>query len=113
MVKWIAAVSLLVAAVAAVPAAAARAGSPTVPDTLRVPDGNELLFTTFATGTQIYICQVQTEDPNSFAWRFKAPEAQLRDDLGEPVGIHFAGPSWQGNDGSTVVGEVLAREIGR
>ena len=43
------------------------------------------------------------------AWTLKAPEAVLRDAAGTVVAKHFAGPSWQANDGSTVVGEVVAR----
>ena len=38
----------------------------------------------------------------------KAPHALLFHHGGEVVGIHFGGPTWQGNDGSKVVGARLA-----
>jgi hypothetical protein len=56
-------------------------------------------------GFQIYTCQAS---PGGFAWHLKAPDAALSDASGAVAGRHFAGPSWQANDGSTVVGEVLA-----
>ncbi len=55
-------------------------------------------------GFQIYTCQAS---PGGFAWQLKAPDAALSDASGAVAGRHFAGPSWQANDGSTVVGEVL------
>ena len=36
-----------------------------------------------------------------------APDASLLDAKGQVIGKHFAGPSWQANDGSIVVGEAL------
>jgi Protein of unknown function (DUF3455) len=57
-----------------------------------------------ARGVQIYVCE-RTSD--AFAWRLKAPEATLFDAAGAEAGRHFAGPSWQAKDGSTVVGEAL------
>ena len=62
-----------------------------------------------ARGVQIYICTATGE---TFAWRFKAPEAVLVDPLGQEVGRHFAGPSWQAKDGSIVVGEVVVSSAG-
>jgi hypothetical protein len=55
-------------------------------------------------GVQIYTCE---QVSGGFAWRLKAPEAALLDAAGTEVGRHFAGPSWQAKDGSTVVGEPL------
>jgi Protein of unknown function (DUF3455) len=59
------------------------------------------------TGTQIYTCEAS---PSGFDWRLKAPEAKLLDDAGAEFGRHFAGPSWQARDGSTVVGEVVVSD---
>lgn len=50
-----------------------------------------------AEGVQIYQC-------NGTAWTFVAPRADLLNDGGEVVGHHYAGPTWEANDGSTVVG---------
>jgi len=58
----------------------------------------------FAKGVQIYTCKAVAA---TYAWTLKAPEATLSDTKGNVVGKHFAGPSWQANDGSTVVGEAL------
>jgi len=55
-------------------------------------------------GVQIYSCQPAG---TAYAWKLKAPDAILLDDKGETVGRHFAGPTWQARDGSTIVGEPL------
>ena len=57
-----------------------------------------------ARGVQVYVC---AQDSGAAAWRLKGPEAVLRNSAGVEVGRHFAGPSWQATDGSTVVGEAL------
>ena len=56
------------------------------------------------TGAQIYTC-AQAE--GGYGWKLKAPDAVLTDAAGRRVGHHFAGPSWQSDDGSLVTGEVL------
>ena len=47
-------------------------------------------------------------DGGQFAWVLKAPEAQLTDKNGKPFGKHFAGPSWEANDGSRITGKAAA-----
>ena len=106
---FITAASLMLAAMAIAPAAGAQHELTAIPNSLKAPSGNVLLFTTFASGAQLYVCAPQTDDPNKFAWTFKAPVAVLWNDQAEQVGTHYAGPSWEGNDGSKVVGEVVAR----
>ena len=59
-----------------------------------------------ADGVQIYTCDAKG---GGFEWSFKAPEANLFDKEGRQVGTHFAGPTWKIDDGSEVVGEVLAK----
>lgn len=54
----------------------------------------------FGKGVQIYVCKAS-------GWTLKAPDASLSDAKGHLIGKHFAGPSWQANDGSVVVGESL------
>jgi hypothetical protein len=77
------------------------------PSPLSPPAEARLLIQAVAEGVQIYTCTVQG---SGAGWTLKAPEAVLRDASGKQViGRHFAGPSWQANDGSTVVGEVAAR----
>jgi len=56
-------------------------------------------------GVQIYAC-AKTND--AYAWQVKAPDAELFDSAGQKVGKHFAGPTWQSNDGSKVVAEAVS-----
>src|SRR5262249_34838833 len=71
-------------------------------DTLQVPDGNKVAFHVYAIGVQIY-------QWNGTAWVFIAPMAALFADAGYHglVGIHYAGPTWESNSGSKVVGTRL------
>ena len=81
-----------------------------VPDILKVPEGSLLLLQALGEGVQIYDCKPSTTDPAKGAWTFREPKATLYDDAGNIVGTHFkgpTGPTWQANDGSTVVGKVL------
>jgi hypothetical protein len=80
-----------------------------VPPDLVPPASAVLLFELGAHGVQIYTCQADPNDATAFVWTFTAPEAELLNARDEVVGRHFAGPTWQGQDGSAVVGKVLAR----
>ena len=73
---------------------------------LAPPAGARLLLRSAAEGVQIYMCQPAGA---GFGWVFKAPEAALFDETGRQVAKHFAGPSWEAEDGSTVVGEVATK----
>ena len=69
---------------------------------LQVMAGNRLTFHAFGVGVQIYRW-------NGTGWTFVVPQAVLFADAGEGaiVGIHFGGPTWEGVDGSEVVGSVI------
>lgn len=98
----------IVAALAVTPGVQAQQVAPTpVPENLKVPEQNVMLLEAYATGVQIYVCSTKAGDPNAYAWTFKAPEAELRNEDGEKIGKHYAGPSWEGNDGSKVMGEAV------
>jgi hypothetical protein len=84
--------------------------APVVPENLKVPATQMLSLETHATGVQIYECSASKTDPTRFEWVFKAPEADLFDSEGKKVGKHYAGPTWESNDGSKMVGEVKARD---
>lgn len=71
------------------------------------PTATHLVQEVYATGVQIYSCEAGAQGPT---WIFKSPEADLANGRGQLVGTHFAGPSWKNNDGSLVVGEVVAKE---
>jgi hypothetical protein len=75
------------------------------PKQLEPPAGEQLLLQVHAKGDQIYACK---SDAGQFAWSLKAPDAQLFDKDGKLFGKHFAGPSWEANDGSRVTGKAVA-----
>jgi len=85
---------------------------PMVPDGLKMPANQTLSLETHATGVQIYDCKPNKDDPTRFEWVFRAPEADLFNPAGKKIGKHYAGPTWESNDGSKVVGEVKARDDG-
>jgi uncharacterized protein DUF3455 len=93
---------LLLAACADLPFFAA---AQQIPSQLQPPANEQLLFQLHAKGDQVYTCKA---DGGQFAWTLKAPDAQLFDKDGKPFGKHFAGPSWQANDGSRVTGKAIA-----
>lgn len=51
-------------------------------------------------GVQIYDCRASGA---GYAWTFRAPEADLLGHCGHVAGTHYVGPTWEANDGSTVV----------
>lgn len=91
------------------PALANTLKPPTVPDNLKAPQGEVLLLKSPAKGVQIYQCQSKADNPSQFEWTLKAPEAILFNDRGKKIGKHYAGPTWEANDGSMVVGQVKER----
>ena len=56
-------------------------------------------------GVQIYRC---SQSGGSYAWTLVAPDATLTGADGKVFGHHFAGPTWQAADGSSVVGKPVA-----
>lgn len=84
------------------------AQAPQIPDSLQVPNDQKLKFRLVASGDQIYLCHT-VPGPTGFKWLLKAPEAVLLDARQDIVGKHFAGPSWQLDDGSTLVGKLQAK----
>jgi hypothetical protein len=87
--------------------------APGVPPALKVPANEVVSLEAFATGVQVYQCVAGKADPKKLEWVFKAPEAELFDRDGKPLGRHYAGPTWESKDGSKVVGAVKAQEPGR
>jgi len=84
------------------------ASRPDVPEALRPPAGQALAVELLASGVQVYECAAG-EAVGTYEWKFRGPEASLRDPGGRPMGTHFAGPTWKAPDGSFVVGEVRGR----
>jgi hypothetical protein len=85
---------------------------PDTPATLRPPAGRVVYLEALASGVQIYECMSKPAEPSTYEWTFRAPEAALVDRSGRSLGKHYAGPTWESVDGSTVVGEVKARDPG-
>ncbi len=82
---------------------------PKTPPELQVPTNSSLVLKARGKGVQIYECASKPDEANAFAWKLKAPEADLFDDNGQKVAHHFAGPTWQASDGSSAVGSVRAK----
>lgn len=81
---------------------------PQAPANLQPPAGQTFVMEALASGVQIYDCGAKA-DGSGPAWVFRAPEAALADKRSNPLGKHYAGPTWEAPDGSRVVGEVKAR----
>jgi hypothetical protein len=85
---------------------------PELPAALRAASGDVAYLETLAVGVQIYECAAKPGAASGHEWQFRAPEAALTDRGGRSLGKHYAGPTWEGDDGSKVVGEVKARDPG-
>jgi hypothetical protein len=71
---------------------------------LAAPAGSKLALRVHAKGVQIYTW-------NGVSWTFNGPLATLSADAARngTVGTHYAGPTWESNSGSKVVGAVIDR----
>ena len=81
--------------------------TPIVPDALKVSSKETLLFAVRGKGFQIYEPAPKQGDPKQYEW-IHVPEADLFDFEGNKVGSHYAGPTWESNDGSKVICEIIA-----
>jgi hypothetical protein len=75
---------------------------PALGHALKVDADESLAFIVPAKGVQIYECR-------NNEWAFVAPAADLFDAKGNKIGRHYAGPHWEAEDGSKIVGTVKAR----
>lgn len=69
-----------------------------------VPPHSRLLLRAIGSGDQVYGCA-------NGHWALKAPDAMLLNQEGAVIGRHFAGPTWQLDDGSLVKGKAVAEEL--
>src|SRR5258707_3497694 len=104
--SWLLIVSLF--AISSVISVRAYVRPPQAPEILRVPAGQTVLLKALGKGVQIYECKATAADPGKFDWTCKAPEADLTNKHGKKIGKHYAGPTWEANDGSKVIGEKKA-----
>jgi hypothetical protein len=82
-----------------------RMGFDPAPAELTPPAGNSPAFTFVAEGVQKYECRAKD---GAAAWVGTGPEARLYNADDKQVGRHYAGPTWEYQDGSRVTGSVLA-----
>ncbi len=87
----------------------AESDYPQVPTNLEVPAGQKLLLKAPAEGTQIYTCRQAKDTTARYEWTLKAPDAKLYNARYKTIGKHYAGPTWEANDGSKVVAAVTAK----
>jgi hypothetical protein len=79
-----------------------------VPDKLKAGADEKLAMIVPARGVQIYECRAKKDQSGEYEWAFVAPEAELLGANGNKIGKHYAGPHWEANDGSRIVGAVKA-----
>jgi hypothetical protein len=79
-----------------------------VPDKLQAGPDESLALIASAKGVQIYECRAKKVQSGEYEWAFVAPEAELFGANGNKIGKHYAGPHWEANDGSRIVGAVKA-----
>jgi hypothetical protein len=72
-------------------------------ESIDVPPHSRLLLRAVGSGDQVYGCV-------NGNWALKAPDAKLLNQDGSVIGRHFAGPTWQLNDGSWVKGKAIAKQ---
>jgi len=80
-----------------------------VPDKLKPGANESLAIIVPAKGVQIYECRAKKDRAGEYEWAFVAPEADLFDARGNKIGRHYAGPHWESNDGSKILGAVKER----
>ena len=80
-----------------------------VPAKLSPGTNESLAMIVPAKGVQIYECRAKKDQADQYEWAFVAPEADLFDARGGKIGRHYAGPHWEANDGSKIVGTVKER----
>lgn len=76
------------------------------PEAVRAPAGQVMAHELLASGVQLYECA--PGKAGQYEWKFRGPEAALRDKAGASQGWHYGGPTWESIDGSMVVAEVRA-----
>jgi hypothetical protein len=73
-------------------------------ESIDVPLHSRLLLQAVGSGDQVYDCV-------NGRWALKAPDAKLLNQEGFVIGRHFAGPTWQLNDGSWVKAKAIAKQV--
>jgi len=82
---------------------------PRIPEAIAVAPPLRIIVKAIGRGVQIYGCAAKDGPLGTYAWSLSGPEADLFDDAGAKIGKHYAGPTWEANDGSKVVGSLKAK----
>jgi hypothetical protein len=96
-----------IAALASLAAFTAPPASAATPAQVAAPPDAQIVASMTATGVQVYACEFDAS--HQLAWVFKSPLATLYEAHGQEAVRHSAGPTWQAQDGSTIVGHVRAQ----
>jgi hypothetical protein len=88
--------------------ASASAAETPLPAAIAAP-GETIVLSAHAEGAQVYECKAGADGKS--AWSFREPIATLIVD-GKTIGRHYAGPNWEHNDGSVVVGKAIGNAPG-
>jgi hypothetical protein len=88
--------------------AGVSAAETALPGAIKAP-GETVALSVHAEGAQVYECKAGAD--GKLAWTFREPIATLLLD-GKTVGRHYAGPTWEHNDGSAVVAKVAGSAPG-
>ena len=80
-----------------------------VPSELQPEASQKLDQVVAASGVQIYRCDPRKDQPGQYEWVLQGAEALLRDPGGRYIGKHYAGPTWEAQDGSKIIGSVQVR----
>jgi hypothetical protein len=94
----------MIALVLAVACMARDSTAQTANESIDVPPHSRLLLRAVGSGDQVYGCV-------NGRWALTAPDAKLLNQEGSVIGRHFAGHTWQLNDGSWVKGRAVAIEV--
>jgi hypothetical protein len=89
------------------PAVALPAQAQQAPASIETPAGARVVLQAKGAGAQIYACMATA---TGIQWKLQGPDAKLLDAAGQQIGAHFAGPTWKLDDGSQVVGELMASQ---
>src|SRR5215470_7580952 len=81
----------------------------TLPDAIAAP-GLTPVLTAHAVGQQVYECKAGAD--GKLVWTFREPQASLMVD-DKLIGKHYAGPTWELEGGSAVVGKAVGNAPGK
>ena len=71
-----------------------------IPEKIAIPEGYAAVASFEAKGDQLY--EAKIGKGGRFEWGFVAPKAVLYDAKGKRAGTHYAGPTWEADDGSKI-----------